>query len=60
MKNKRRNHKFMVLKLDMAKAYDRGEWMGFRETFVSWIMQFTYKFNINGEIVHYKRNSNYQ
>ncbi|KAH0633124.1 hypothetical protein KY284_035910 [Solanum tuberosum] len=65
LKNKRRgNDKFMALKLDMAKAYDRVEWiyvqslllqMGFHDTFISWIMQCittpTYKFNINGEIV---------
>ncbi|KAK6796397.1 hypothetical protein RDI58_004098 [Solanum bulbocastanum] len=65
LKNKRRgNDKFMALKLDMAKAYDKVEWiyvqslllkMGFLDTFISWIMQCittpTYKFNINGEIV---------
>ncbi|KAL3334210.1 hypothetical protein AABB24_030787 [Solanum stoloniferum] len=65
LKNKMRgNDKFMALKLDIAKAYDRVEWiyvqslllkMGFHDTFVSWIMQCittpTYKFNINGEIV---------
>ncbi|KAK6786278.1 hypothetical protein RDI58_014803 [Solanum bulbocastanum] len=65
LKNKMRgNNKFMALKLDIAKAYDRVEWiyvqslllkMGFHDTFVSWIMQCittpTYKFNINGEIV---------
>uniref|UniRef100_A0A3Q7GU38 Reverse transcriptase domain-containing protein n=1 Tax=Solanum lycopersicum TaxID=4081 RepID=A0A3Q7GU38_SOLLC len=64
LKNKRRGkEKFMVMKLDMSKAYDRVEWnfvkemlfkMGFDQIFVAWIMECvtstTYRFNINGEI----------
>ena len=53
---------FMVLKLDMSKAYDRVEWvflekillkMGFQDTWVAMIMQcittVSYSILVNGE-----------
>lgn len=62
--NQRRtgSNNFMALKLDMAKAYDRVEWlfvikmmerMGFCQTWINWIFKcissVVYSFNVNGE-----------
>ena len=71
MKNKRTGkNDFMILKLDLSKAYDRAEWqflgrmmmkMGFCSTWVKWILNCvttaTYSFNVNGQKVGYVKPS---